>query len=93
MNYQRILVFGAHPDDEQTMAGTMAKMADMGVEVYVAIFTDGREGYPEPWMKDRIVEMRRAEGEAREYHEEYQLPVQRHHLTSFIVMASLGQLS
>lgn len=64
MNYRKILVFGAHPDDEQTMAGTMAKLADNGVEVYVAIYTDGREGYPEPWMKDQIVEMRRAEGEA-----------------------------
>jgi len=64
MNYERILVFGAHPDDEQTMAGTMAEMADRCVDVYVAIFTDGREGYPEPWMKDKIVEMRRAEGEA-----------------------------
>ncbi len=64
MNYERILVFGAHPDDEQTMAGTMAKMADLGVEVYVAIFTDGREGYPEPSMKGQIVAMRRAEGEA-----------------------------
>ncbi len=64
MNYSRILVFGAHPDDEQTMANTMAKMADMGVEVYVAIMTDGSEGYPEPWMKDKIVEMRINEGEA-----------------------------
>ena len=64
MNYERILVFGAHPDDEQTMAGTMAKLTDLGVEVYVAIFTDGREGYPEPWMREKIVEMRRAEGEA-----------------------------
>jgi LmbE family N-acetylglucosaminyl deacetylase len=64
MNYKRILVFGAHPDDEQTMAGTMAKLADLGVEIYLAIFTDGREGYPEAWMKDNIIEMRRAEGEA-----------------------------
>lgn len=64
MNYQRILVFGAHPDDEQTMAATMAKLSDMGVEVCVAIYTDGSEGYPEPDMKDDIVEIRRKEGEA-----------------------------
>ena len=64
MNYERILVFGAHPDDEQTMAGTIAKLADMGVDVYVAIYTDGCEGYPRPEMKDEIVQMRRREGEA-----------------------------
>ncbi len=63
MNYKRILVFGAHPDDEQTMSGTIAKLADLGVEVYVAIFTDGCEGYPKPEWKDTIVEMRRREGE------------------------------
>ena len=61
MNYKRIMVFGAHPDDEQAMAATMAKMAALGVEVTVAIMTDGREGYPRPEMKDTIVAMRRQE--------------------------------
>ena len=61
MNYGRILVFGAHPDDETTMAGTMTKLASGGTEVYVAIMTDGCEGYPKPEWKDKIVEMRRAE--------------------------------
>lgn len=61
MNYQRILVFGAHPDDETTMAGTMAKLAAEGCEVYVAIMTDGCEGYPKPEWKDSIVAMRKVE--------------------------------
>ena len=61
--YERILVFGAHPDDELTMAGVMAKLADQGVEVYVCIMTDGCEGYPRPEMKDTIVQMRRQEAD------------------------------
>jgi LmbE family N-acetylglucosaminyl deacetylase len=61
MNYRRILVFGAHPDDEITMAPTMAKLADSGVEVFVAIMTDGSEGFPNPDWRDRIVAMRAAE--------------------------------
>ena len=35
MDYERILVFGAHPDDELMMSGTMAKLAHQGVEVAV----------------------------------------------------------
>lgn len=61
MDYHRILVFGAHPDDEMAMAGTMRKLADEGVEVHVCISTDGCEGYPHREWKDRIVEMRREE--------------------------------
>jgi len=61
MNYTRILVFGAHPDDEIRMAGTMAKLSAQGIQVVVAIFTSGSEGYPLPEMRDRIVELRRKE--------------------------------
>jgi LmbE family N-acetylglucosaminyl deacetylase len=61
MNYRRILVFGAHPDDEIAMAPTMAKLAHSGVELYIAIMTDGSEGFPNPEWRDRIVEMRAAE--------------------------------
>jgi len=61
VNYKRILVFGAHPDDEMTMAATMRKLSDMGVEVHVCISTDGCEGYPHPEWKDSIVEMRKRE--------------------------------
>ena len=63
MNYRRILVFGAHPDDEIRMAGTMAKLAASGVQVFVAIMTDGSEGFPDPTWRDRIVAMRAAEME------------------------------
>ncbi len=64
MNYERVLVFGAHPDDELRMAGTMAKMSAAGTKVYVAIMTDGCEGYPKAAWKDKIVEMRKAEQKA-----------------------------
>ncbi len=63
MNYRRILVFGAHPDDEITMAATIAKLTDSGVEVAVCIMTDGCEGFPDPSWRDRIVAMRAAEME------------------------------
>ncbi len=62
MRYERILVFGAHPDDELRMAASMAKMAAEGTEVAVVIFTDGCEGYPKPEMRDRIVALREQEG-------------------------------
>lgn len=61
MDYERILVFGAHPDDELVMAATMAKLSAGGVEVHVGILTDGSEGYPDPSLKEKIVEIRRAE--------------------------------
>jgi LmbE family N-acetylglucosaminyl deacetylase len=64
VNYERVLVFGAHHDDEITMAGTIAKLSAAGVQVVVAIFTDGCEGYPRPEMKATIVETRRKEAEA-----------------------------
>lgn len=63
MNYRRVIVFGAHPDDEMTMAGTIRKLSDLGVEVHICISTNGCEGYPHPEWKDKIVEMRREEGE------------------------------
>ncbi len=64
MLYQRVMVFAAHPDDEILMAGTIAKMADEGTRVVVLQMTDGCEGYPEVWMKDKIAAMRAAEADA-----------------------------
>ena len=61
MDYRSILVFGAHPDDELTMAPTMAMLAEKGVEVYICISTNGSEGYPKPEWKDEIVQMRARE--------------------------------
>lgn len=62
--YERVLVFGAHPDDELAMACTMAKLAAEGTQVYVCIMTNGCEGYPRPEMKDTIVATRRQEADA-----------------------------
>lgn len=64
MNYERIIVFGAHPDDELRMAPAMARMAAEGTQVVAVIFTDGCEGYPRPEMKDEIVALRAKESEA-----------------------------
>ncbi len=64
MDYRTILVFGAHPDDELTMSGTMAKLSAAGVRVVVVQMTDGSEGYPRPEMRDEIVALRRAEADA-----------------------------
>jgi len=61
MDYKRVLVFGAHPDDELAMAPAMALLANRGVHVAVCIATDGSEGYPRPEWKDTIVQMRAQE--------------------------------
>ncbi|MBM3241507.1 hypothetical protein FJZ31_34935 [Candidatus Poribacteria bacterium] len=61
MNYNTVIVFGAHADDEITMAGTIARMSQSGVRVVVVIMTNGCEGYPRPEMKNIIVELRRQE--------------------------------
>ncbi|MBI3948180.1 MAG: PIG-L family deacetylase [Armatimonadetes bacterium] len=64
MEYQRIMIFAAHADDEMTMSGTMAKAAAAGTRVVVVQMTDGCEGYPRAEMRDQIVAMRRQEAEA-----------------------------
>jgi len=61
MDYKRVMVFGAHADDEIRMAGTMAKMSAAGVRVVVVTMTNGCEGYPQMDMKNTIVELRRQE--------------------------------
>ncbi|MCM8784732.1 MAG: PIG-L family deacetylase [Candidatus Omnitrophica bacterium] len=63
MNYEKIIVFGAHPDDEITMAGTIFKMSSSGKKVIVVTMTDGCEGYSDPEIKEKIVEIRRKEAE------------------------------
>jgi len=64
MNYRRVMVFGAHPDDEIAMAGTIGKLAMKGVKVTLLTFTDGCEGYPRADMKETIVATRRKESDA-----------------------------
>lgn len=64
MHYERVLVFGAHPDDELRMAAAIAKLSATGTAVTVAICTDGCEGYPRLDMRDTIVATRAKESEA-----------------------------
>jgi len=65
MIYERALAFAAHPDDEISMGGTLARFAAKGTSVFVCQMTDGSEGYPRPDMRDTIVATRKAEaGEA-----------------------------
>lgn len=63
MQYESIIVFGAHPDDELRMAAPIAKMSASGTKVTVVIFTDGCEGYPRLDMKDTIVATRARESD------------------------------
>lgn len=63
MNFQRVMVFAAHADDEITMAGTIARLSAEGVRVVVVQMTDGCEGYPRPEMRESIVALRRQEAE------------------------------
>jgi LmbE family N-acetylglucosaminyl deacetylase len=63
LNYRRVMIFAAHPDDELTMAPAAARLVALGVEVVVAMMTDGCEGYPSADLKDSVVAMRRSEQE------------------------------
>jgi len=58
----RLLVFGAHPDDEVVgMGGTIAKFARARHNVFVVIFTKGEEGYADLNLKDTIAQVRQKE--------------------------------
>lgn len=60
----RVLAFGAHPDDmEFHVAGTLAKMAARGDEVYMCIATNGNIGSYN-MSKEEIAEMRHKEAQA-----------------------------
>ena len=61
MSEQRVLVFGAHCDDEIIgPGGTIAKFAGRGAEVWVVTFTGGAQetGYSRPELRDVIAQMR-----------------------------------
>ncbi|RLE83562.1 MAG: hypothetical protein DRJ96_02115 [Thermoprotei archaeon] len=65
---KRIMIFGAHPDDETIGVGaTIAKLAEVGYEVYVVTFCWSRTGewedtgYARAEWRERISEMRSAE--------------------------------
>lgn len=61
---RRVLVFGAHPDDEIIgPGGTIARLSEEGAEVTVVTFTAGETAYSTPDMKGKVAEVRI--GEAR----------------------------
>lgn len=62
--YERIMVWGAHPDDEITMGGTVAAHADAGSEVVVVTISRGDAGYCRAEWADDIVQRRREEAAA-----------------------------
>ena len=60
----RVLAFGAHPDDiEFRMAGTLAKYAARGDEVYMCVATNGEIG-SYGMSREEIAAMRRKEAQA-----------------------------
>jgi N-acetylglucosamine malate deacetylase 1 len=62
--YDQIMIWGAHPDDEILMAGTIAAHADAGAEVVVVTISRGDAGYcREEWAED-IAQRRREEAAA-----------------------------
>jgi LmbE family N-acetylglucosaminyl deacetylase len=44
--FKRVLVLGAHPDDEMGCAGTLARLAEAGSEIDVVTFSDCRDLIP-----------------------------------------------
>jgi len=63
-NWQRILVFSAHPDDEILgVGGTIAKLSKSGKEVYVVTFAIGETSYSSIEMKEKMRELRLKEAE------------------------------
>ncbi len=65
LGWSRVLVLGAHPDDEIIgCGGTLARLAAEGAHTAVVTFTDGGTGYSKLEEANKIVEMRREEAEA-----------------------------
>jgi len=61
-----IVLVGAHPDDESSASGTVAKYVDRGHDATIVVATRGGRGHwemePEELMRTRSEEMRRAAG-------------------------------
>jgi LmbE family N-acetylglucosaminyl deacetylase len=61
---RKVLVFGAHPDDEIVgPGGTIARLSEEGAEVTVVTFTAGETAYGRRELKGKMAEIRT--GEAR----------------------------
>jgi len=66
-DWRRVLVFGAHPDDEIVgVGGILAKLSAQGAEVTVVTFTLGDTGYSDLSLKETISEIRAQEAKACE---------------------------
>jgi N-acetylglucosamine malate deacetylase 1 len=52
LNFQRVLVLGAHTDDEFGCSGSIARLLEGGAEVYCALFSTCEESVPEGFPKD-----------------------------------------
>lgn len=63
LEIKRGMVVVAHPDDaEYGCAGTIAKWASEGIDMYVVLCTDGSKGSSDPDMSpEKLVEIRRQE--------------------------------
>jgi len=64
MQYERVMIWAAHPDDEITMAGTICAMVEAGTEVTLVQFTNGNAGFCRPEWRNEIVKLRKQEAEA-----------------------------
>ncbi len=62
--YSRIMIWGAHPDDEILMAGTIAAHADAGAEVVIVTISRGDAGYCRAEWAEDIAQRRREEAAA-----------------------------
>ena len=59
---KKILLIGAHPDDDSQSYGTLAMLREHGNEVWVLILTTGNVGTKDPKMtRDRLSKIRREE--------------------------------
>jgi LmbE family N-acetylglucosaminyl deacetylase len=57
-----IMFFGAHPDDETSVAGTLSILAANGNKIYVVIYTSGNKGSRDLEMtSERLAQIRRKE--------------------------------
>jgi LmbE family N-acetylglucosaminyl deacetylase len=63
-HYDRIMIWGAHPDDEIIMGGTIALMSDAGCQIIIVTLSDGAAGFCRPEWADTIANMRKQEAAA-----------------------------
>lgn len=59
MNKWKVLVVTAHPDDETSCGGTIAKLAKQGHEVVIAVATNGNKGTHDPNIRPELLAQKR----------------------------------